>query len=320
VKPEARGPIVLCASVLALFSACAGIVGDFDFQSTGGGASSASSASSGNGGAPTTVTAGTAGRSTATAGTGGTGGGGVCGAVGPKCSSGVACSNANACMSGYCYGTPKVCQPDSCSDGVKDGTETGVDCGGITCDALGKTCSIGAPCSTKDDCASGYCYPTSSMPNPVCQHDSCSDGIKDGTETDVDCGGTTCPHCALGKTCMVDTDCASNACDASSHACVADQCSDHRKDGTETDIDCGGSCPAKCALGQGCKGDADCTSNACDAQSLTCIANQCADHRQDGAETDIDCGGGVCPQCGGGKGCKSGSDCKSTVCAFNICG
>ncbi|AKU98014.1 Tryptophan synthase alpha chain [Labilithrix luteola] len=34
-----------------------------------------------------------------------------------------------------------------------------------------------------------------------------SDGIKDGSETDVDCGGTAAPKCAEGKACLVDDDC-----------------------------------------------------------------------------------------------------------------
>ena len=48
----------------------------------------------------------------------------------------------------------------------------------------------------------------------------CSNGIKDGAETAVDCGGGTCPACATGLACIVATDCVSNACGASS-TCVA---------------------------------------------------------------------------------------------------
>ncbi len=41
---------------------------------------------------------------------------------------------------------------------------------------------------------------------------SCSDGIRDGLETDVDCGGPACPRCALGKYCATNTDCSSGVC------------------------------------------------------------------------------------------------------------
>ena len=40
----------------------------------------------------------------------------------------------------------------------------------------------------------------------------CTDGIKNGTETDVDCGGGSCPRCATGKTCASRNDCASARC------------------------------------------------------------------------------------------------------------
>jgi hypothetical protein len=92
--------------------------------------------------------------------------------------------------------------------------------------------------------------------------------------------------------------------------CSSSQCTDLKQDGNETGVDCGGgSCPM-CANGLGCKIDTDCTSNACDANTLTCIANQCADHRQDGVETDIDCGGAnICPRCLTGEKCKVNGDC-----------
>jgi plastocyanin len=42
---------------------------------------------------------------------------------------------------------------------------------------------------------------------------SCSDGLKNGVETDVDCGGSgTCARCATGKTCAVNADCISGTC------------------------------------------------------------------------------------------------------------
>lgn len=40
---------------------------------------------------------------------------------------------------------------------------------------------------------------------------SCQDGMKSGSESDVDCGGS-CPPCPLGKTCGSDADCSSNKC------------------------------------------------------------------------------------------------------------
>src|SRR5438132_159576 len=77
----------------------------------------------------------------------------------------------------------------TCSDGVRDGDESDVDCGGgcVPCGA-GRTCNGGG------DCASGFCT------NTVCDAASCSDGTKNGGESDVDCGGG-CMGCAQGKAC-----------------------------------------------------------------------------------------------------------------------
>lgn len=41
---------------------------------------------------------------------------------------------------------------------------------------------------------------------------SCTDRVKNGLETDVDCGGVTCPKCAKDKACKVNSDCSSNKC------------------------------------------------------------------------------------------------------------
>lgn len=40
----------------------------------------------------------------------------------------------------------------------------------------------------------------------------CGDGVQNGAETDVDCGGGTCPRCAVGKKCSTRNDCTSGLC------------------------------------------------------------------------------------------------------------
>ncbi|MEZ5045217.1 MAG: M43 family zinc metalloprotease [Saprospiraceae bacterium] len=79
----------------------------------------------------------------------------------------------------------------TCTDGIQNGQETGVDCGGPDC--------------------------------PTCPTEpTCSDGIQNGQETGVDCGGPDCPSCPTEPT-----------------------CSDGIQNGQETGIDCGGpDCPA----------------------------------------------------------------------------
>jgi hypothetical protein len=90
---------------------------------------------------------------------------------------------------------------------------------------------------------------------------TCDDAVKNGSESDVDCGGRDCAPCPVGKQCLVDGDCKSALCDPSSMACVS--CADTVVDGRETDVDCGGpDCPP-CGMGAACMKDRDCASLGC---------------------------------------------------------
>ncbi len=89
---------------------------------------------------------------------------------------------------------------------------------------------------------------------------ACRDRVRDGDETDIDCGGS-CQPCAAAKQCGRAEDCYSQACDAGS--CRAPTCSDGVRDGYESDVDCGGSCTT-CAVTKVCAADRDCVSNRCD--------------------------------------------------------
>jgi hypothetical protein len=83
--------------------------------------------------------------------------------------------------------------------------------------------------------------------------------VQNGTETDTDCGAG-CPHCKQGMTCIVNTDCESNACVLG----VCTHCANGKKDGGETDIDCGGPECAPCATGKVCAIASDCISGVCE--------------------------------------------------------
>jgi hypothetical protein len=74
---------------------------------------------------------------------------------------------------------------------------------------MGKACADTTDCVAGAVCTAGLC----AAPAPTC-----SDGIKNGAETDVDCGGATCGQCAQSKACLVATDCAGGA------ECLAGAC------------------------------------------------------------------------------------------------
>src|SRR5207244_11018286 len=113
-----------------------------------------------------------------------------------------------------------------------------VDCGGSTsC----MRCATNGACTAGTDCASGVCNTTSH----ACQAPSCTDGVTNGLESGIDCGGTsTCARCGTGLGCTMGIDCQSGVCNGTT--CAAPICTDNVKNGTETDVDCGGSCaPSK---------------------------------------------------------------------------
>jgi hypothetical protein len=83
----------------------------------------------------------------------------------------------------------------------------------------------------------------------------------------VDCGGSNCPTCALGKICAVAGDCQSGLCTGGT---CHDPCLDGVKGGAETDVDCGGGTCPKCGGGKICSVASDCVSGVCNAG--TCAA------------------------------------------------
>jgi len=192
----------------------------------------------------------------------------------------------------------------TCSNGIKDGSETDIDCGGLCT----TKCANGKHCLVGNDCQSGVCTAT------LCQAPSCSDGIKNGSETDVDCGGS-CAKCADGLHCLGGSDCQSGVC--SGTFCQVPTCFDAVKNGSETDVDCGGSCSSKCAVGKHCLAGSDCQSGVC--TGTVCQAPTCFDGVKNGGETDIDCGGSCITKCASGQHCLVAGDCSSGICTGTIC-
>lgn len=169
-----------------------------------------------------------------------------------------------------------------CHDGIQDGDETGVDCGG-SCAACGGTCT---------------------------------DGILDNKETDVDCGGS-CPQCAVGKGCLVNADCKSGSCKHGLCACT-DPMACTGRCGTIMDA-CGNpaTCPATCPPNFTCGAGGNCI---CTAPS-PCTANHCG-MIVDGCGKTVDCGTTACT---GNTHCNTSThtcvcDPNPNACAGIVCG
>lgn len=182
----------------------------------------------------------------------------------------------NACTNDVCNGstpaTTNVATGAACTNG-----------------ALGKYCNGAGSCVeclTAADCSSGVCT------LQACAAPTCTDSVKNGAETDVDCGGASCPTCANGDTCSVDGDCTSTVCNPMK-VCVASICGDNRITGAETCDDggttSGNGCSATCAVEAGWE---------CTGVPSVCHLS-CGDSTLDPGETCDD--GGTT----GGNGCSA---------------
>lgn len=107
-------------------------------------------------------------------------------------------------------------------------------------------------------CDSGDCVDDAAPP-------SCLDRVKNGNETDVDCG-VGCRPCTAGDACTLAGDCDSNVCD--SDVCATGTCSDGFQDNLETGVDCGTPYCLACR-GDSCAVDAGCKSGVCESDG-TC--------------------------------------------------
>jgi hypothetical protein len=224
------------------------------------------------------------------------------------CGAGRHCKTGLDCDTSLCTGG--VCVGPGCSNGTKDGSESDIDCGGAKC----AKCVDGKTCASASDCANGFCNPTTL----ACATPNCSDGFKNASESDVDCGGS-CGKCVDGKKCAAAGDCANGFCNPTTTACATPSCSDGFKNGGEIDVDCGGGC-GKCADGKQCALAGDCANGFCNPTSLKCATPTCADGFRNAAETDVDCGGaGACARCAAGKTCAANGDCAASWCASGSC-
>ncbi len=223
-------------------------------------------------------------------------------AAGTPCSTGVChasgacvqCLNQSNCQGQVCQNN--LCVPASCQDNIQNNGETDKDCGGPCA-----PCGHGKICLQPDDCISGVCE-NSGGPNMTCQAPSCDDGVHNGQETDIDCGGPGgCLRCEDTRKCVEGSDCQSLVCACSmpgcnQPTCQAPTCSDGVQNGGEVAIDCQGNCEGTCDVDEPCVDNGDCGSNLCGGMPKVC--HDCNDGFLNGTELQIDCGGGVCPPCG----------------------
>ena len=125
----------------------------------------------------------------------------------------------------------------TCDDGILNGDETEVDCGGALC----LPCNAGCT----DPAAHNY-DPAAQIDDGSCE--TCDDGILNGDEIATDCGGVLCTPCIEGC-----TDPTAHNYDATAQVDDGncETCDDGVLNGDELGVDCGGAlcgdCPPPCS-------------------------------------------------------------------------
>jgi len=211
----------------------------------------------------------------------------------------------------------------ACPNGILDPGETCDDNNLANGDGCSSLCQCECAAWSNVACGpSGGCVPTDmhqnrNCPVPIAQCDqdqclaggcsggpNCSDSIQNQDEIGIDCGGTICPPCAcnfngtcepflgeMGFNCA-DCLCGSNGTLCGAAAPLAPPCCSGQ---------CGGTtCWGCLGAGVACAFAADCCTFVCSGG--ICAAATCSDGSINQDETGIDCGGIVCPSCGGGGG------------------
>jgi hypothetical protein len=197
--------------------------------------------------------------------------------------------------------------------------------GGPRCDAF-DACDDSNPCTTDGcDIFTRACYhnkrngPTPEVnDNNPCTEDVCSDGAARHTKRPAG------ESCGISLMCSTDGRCV--GCTSEMQCLPPSEC----KVATCVNSECGvenGGLGTPCSFGKcdgngacvECLGEADCQGNAY-CMNGSCVPDTCINNQKDSLETDVDCGGPLCPKCVNGKACITAFDCVSDKCTSYICG
>lgn len=261
------------------------------------------------------------------------------------------CGDSTFCLTWECNGG--VCNADEKPNNtvVPDAEQVPGDCQETRCNGNGGTKSVtdngdlpddANPC-TNDACSQGNPTHTFKAPGTVCN----GTDVCNGTGTCVDCvdaGDCTGPAQCVNQVCVCSVTCQTLGltCGTAPDGCGGTlNCNDNIKNGTETDVDCGGGfgCTVKCANGDLCVAASNCVNNFCadgvccnNACNTSCRSCSLAGSvgtcsllpvKQD--DTAPVCSGAMtCDGAGTckkdmGQPCGAGSECASGVCTSNSC-
>lgn len=171
-----------------------------------------------------------------------------------------------------------------------------------SCVANGGSCANAAQCCSLS-CNAGVCGP------------NCSNGMQDGNETGVDCGGS-CAPCPIGGGCNVTNDCAANGqCSAGQCVCSPgySDCNGNPNDGCEvatgSDVNNCGGCNLQCSLQNA---NEICTMSTCLIGSCSMGYANCDNFTGNGCEVNTQISNSNCGACG--NVCPMGFTCVNSIC------
>ncbi len=199
-------------------------------------------------------------------GSGGSGAGGGSGGSGAGGSGGQGGSPAPECtIAEECAGVDLACRWRTCDVGqcavgeAASGTQCAYE-GGKVCDGAGHC----VECYQGSDCVEGVCQ------NHICASPGCVDFVKNGDETDIDCGGS-CAPCGIGAFCNGPSDCVSGICNGTCQPCTTDSAC-----APDQYCDSTGTCQSTKVTGDACTASGQCQSGFCPALDGVCCENACA--------------------------------------------
>ena len=184
-----------------------------------------------------------------------------------------------ACVVASCGDTLVQAGVEDCDDGNADDADACLN----SCKAAGCGDGIigpGEACDDGNQIEEDTCTNSCAPPNcgdaklQVIQGEECDDG----NQIETDACLTTCvaAKCGDGLVLAGTEECDDanlDETDTCTAACKTPTCSDEAKNGTESDLDCGGAC-MKCGLGNTCQANADCSQGLCIAGTCS-IARSC---------------------------------------------
>lgn len=181
-----------------------------------------------------------------------------------------------ACYDVGMVADPQLCTPGqlSCVCDAASSCELGLECRQDRCvDPKTDATAPDPGTSSSQGPGSDGSTSTQSSPESKTQEPSarCDDGVQNGLETDLDCGGGQCIACVLGQHCLLARDCRSNSCVAGvcqgqdpecvvddqckdSNACTVDRCISNTCQHTLAPEDSPCDDQSACTVGDVCKG------------------------------------------------------------------